>query len=95
MAADILMFDANIVPVGNDQIQHLEMTRDIAMKFNHYYGEIFSIPEARIDKDKGLLLGLDGQKMSKSYGNEISIFLDPEQLRKRVMKIKTNSLEPG
>ena len=95
MAADILMFDANIVPVGNDQIQHLEMTRDIAMKFNHYYGEIFSIPEARIDKDRGMLLGLDGQKMSKSYGNEISIFLDPEQLRKRIMKIKTNSLEPG
>ena len=95
MSADILMFNADIVPVGKDQVQHLEITRDIALKFNYHYGEVFSIPEARVDDHKGLLLGIDGQKMSKSYGNEISIFLNSDDLRKRIMKITTNSLKPG
>ena len=95
MAADILMFNANIVPVGQDQKQHIEMTRDIAARFNHHYGEIFTIPEALIDDDNGILPGLDGQKMSKSYKNVIPVFTDTDSLRKAVMKIKTNSKEPG
>ena len=95
MAADILMFNANIVPVGQDQKQHIEMTRDIAARFNHHYGEIFTIPEALIDDEKGVLPGLDGQKMSKSYKNVIPVFTDTDSLRKAVMKIKTNSKEPG
>ena len=95
MAADILMFNADVVPVGQDQKQHIEMTRDIANKFNHQYGEVFSIPEALIDEDTGILPGLDGQKMSKSYNNIIPVFADSKDLRKTVMKIKTNSLEPG
>ena len=95
MAADILMFNATHVPVGQDQIQHIEMTRDIAQRFNHHYGEIFVIPEGVIDKDSSVLPGLDGRKMSKSYGNLIPLFCDTKTLRKYVMKIKTNSLEPG
>jgi len=95
MAADILMFKATHVPVGQDQIQHIEMTRDIAQRFNHHYGEIFVIPEGVIDKDSSVLPGLDGRKMSKSYGNLIPLFCDSKTLRKYVMKIKTNSLEPG
>ena len=95
MAADILMFKADSVPVGQDQKQHIEMTRDIAMKFNHYYGNILTPPEAKIDEDTGVLPGIDGRKMSKSYGNTIPIFSEEEALRKAVMKIKTNSLEPG
>ena len=95
MAADILMFKATHVPVGQDQIQHIEMTRDIAQRFNHHYGEIFEIPEGVIDKDSSVLPGLDGRKMSKSYGNLIPLFCDSKTLRKYVMKIKTNSLEPG
>ena len=95
MAADILMFDANIVPVGNDQIQHLEMTRDIAQRFNHLHGEIFVIPEAILNKRSSVLPGLDGRKMSKSYNNFIPLFCSSDDLRKFVMKIKTNSLEPG
>ncbi len=95
MAADILMFKANIVPVGQDQKQHIEMTRDIALRFNHHYGEIFTIPEAQIDADTGVLPGIDGQKMSKSYNNTIPIFGETKNLRKSIMKIKTNSLEPG
>ena len=95
MAADILMFNATHVPVGQDQIQHIEMTRDIAQRFNHHYGEIFVIPEGIIDKDSSVLPGLDGRKMSKSYGNLIPLFCDTKTLRKYVMKIKTNSLEPG
>ena len=75
MSADILIFNANIVPVGQDQKQHVEMTRDIASRFNHLYGEIFTIPEASIEKDKGILPGIDGRKMSKSYENIIPIFL--------------------
>ena len=95
MAADILMFNANIVPVGQDQKQHIEMTRDIATRFNHHYGDIFTIPEALIDDEKGVLPGLDGQKMSKSYKNVIPVFTESDSLRKAVMKIKTNSKEPG
>ena len=95
MAADILMFKATHVPVGQDQVQHIEMTRDIAQRFNHQYGEIFVIPEGVIDKESSVLPGLDGRKMSKSYGNIIPLFCDSKTLRKHVMKIKTNSLEPG
>jgi tryptophanyl-tRNA synthetase len=95
MAADILMFNANKVPVGRDQIQHLEMTRDIAARFNHHYGEHFVLPEAVVDDNTAVLLGLDGRKMSKSYNNTIPLFAPEKQLRKLIMKIKTNSLEPG
>ncbi len=95
MAADILMFNANKVPVGRDQIQHLEMTRDIAARFNHYYGEHFVLPEVVVDDNTAVLLGLDGRKMSKSYNNTIPLFASEKQLRKLIMKIKTNSLEPG
>ena len=95
MAADILMFKADSVPVGQDQKQHIEMTRDIALKFNHQYGQILTIPEAVIDENTGILPGIDGRKMSKSYENTIPIFSSEDKLRKVVMKIQTNSLEPG
>lgn len=95
MAADILMFKADKVPVGRDQAQHLEMTRDIAQRFNHRYGELFVLPEAAIDDNVATLPGLDGRKMSKSYNNTIPLWLPEKQLRKAIMKIKTNSLEPG
>jgi tryptophanyl-tRNA synthetase len=95
MAADILMFKADIVPVGQDQKQHIEMTRDIALRFNHHYGDILSVPEAMIDEKKGIIPGSDGRKMSKSYNNTIPIFDTSKKLRKAIMKIKTNSLEPG
>tara|TARA_B100000586_G_C20081591_1_gene415649 strand:+ start:418 stop:1425 length:1008 start_codon:yes stop_codon:yes gene_type:complete len=95
MAADILMFNADIVPVGQDQKQHVEMTRDIASRFNHHYGEVFTIPDASIEEDAGVLPGIDGRKMSKSYKNHIPIFLTKDDLRKRIMKIKTDSKEPG
>ena len=95
MAADILMFNANKVPVGKDQIQHLEMTRDIAARFNYYYGEHFVMPEAVIDENAAVLLGLDGRKMSKSYNNTIPLFVPAEQLRKLILRIKTNSQPPG
>ena len=95
MAADILMFNADLVPVGNDQKQHLEMTRDIANRFNHHYGEIFTIPEDQISEDAGIIPGLDGRKMSKSYGNVIPIFTERNNLSKLIKRIKTNSLEPG
>ncbi len=95
MAADILMFKSTKVPVGRDQKQHVEMTRDIAQRFNHHYGDVLVLPEAVIDDNTSVLKGLDGRKMSKSYNNTIPIFEDEKQLRKRIMKIKTNSLEPG
>tara|TARA_Y100000768_G_scaffold117058_1_gene86433 strand:+ start:3037 stop:4047 length:1011 start_codon:yes stop_codon:yes gene_type:complete len=95
MAADILMFSADFVPVGNDQKQHIEMTRDIALKFNHYYGELLTTPVAQISEDTGILPGIDGKKMSKSYKNTIPIFSDDDVLKKIIMKIKTNSQEPG
>jgi len=95
MAADILMFKADSVPVGQDQKQHIEITRDIASKFNHHYGDILTLPEAVIDEQTGILPGIDGRKMSKSYENTIPLFSEEGALRKVVMKIKTNSLEPG
>jgi tryptophanyl-tRNA synthetase len=95
MAADILMFNANKVPVGKDQIQHIEMARDIAARFNHHYGEHFSLPEAQVDNETAVLQGLDGRKMSKSYGNTIPLFLPEKQLKKSINKILTNLLEPG
>jgi tryptophanyl-tRNA synthetase len=95
MAADILMFSADIVPVGRDQKQHVEMARDIAQRFNHHFGDTFTLPEAEISDTAAVLPGLDGRKMSKSYGNTIPLFLPQKQLRKAIMKIKTNSLEPG
>ena len=95
MAADILMFNADKVPVGRDQKQHVEMARDIAARFNHHFGETFVLPEAVIDENTAVLPGLDGRKMSKSYRNTIPMFLPEKQLRKSIMKIKTNSLEPG
>ena len=95
MAADILMFRSTKVPVGQDQKQHVEMARDIAQRFNHHYGEIFVLPEPVIGSSTALLKGLDGRKMSKSYNNTIPLFADEKRLRKLIMKIKTNSLEPG
>jgi len=91
MAADILIYRSHLVPVGKDQVQHLEMTRDIAERFNRTYGNIFPIPRERLDKESKVL-GVDGQKMSKSYGNTIEIFAEGKPLRKTVMNIKTDSL---
>jgi tryptophanyl-tRNA synthetase len=91
MAADILLYGANRVPVGKDQIQHLEMTRDIAIRFNQTYGETFVIPEADIADEVALVPGLDGQKMSKSYGNTIDIFAPHHEMKKRVMSIVTDA----
>ncbi|MBT8085419.1 MAG: tryptophan--tRNA ligase, partial [Woeseia sp.] len=95
MAADILMFKSTKVPVGRDQKQHVEMARDIAGRFNHHYGDILVLPEPVIDGNTAVLTGLDGRKMSKSYNNTIPLFADEKKLRKLIMKIKTNSLEPG
>jgi tryptophanyl-tRNA synthetase len=95
MSADILMFKASKVPVGKDQKQHVEMARDIAQRFNHHFGETFVLPDAVIDEHTAVLPGLDGRKMSKSYGNTIPLFLPEKDLRKAILKIKTNSLEPG
>lgn len=95
MAADILMFNGGKVPVGRDQIQHIEMARDIAQRFNHIYGEHFVLPEAVVGDDVAVLEGLDGRKMSKSYNNTIPLFLPEKKFRKSIMKIVTNSLEPG
>jgi tryptophanyl-tRNA synthetase len=94
MAADILMFNARKVPVGKDQIQHLEMTRDIAGRFNHIYKKLFILPEVVVDENCAVLSGLDGRKMSKSYNNFIPLFDTEKRLRKLIMKIKTNSLGP-
>ncbi|UOO91421.1 tryptophan--tRNA ligase [Vitreoscilla stercoraria] len=95
MAADILMFNGTHVPVGRDQIQHIEMARDIAGRFNHRFKELFVEPVAMVDEHTAILTGLDGRKMSKSYGNTIPLFESEKKLRKSVMKIVTNSLEPG
>ena len=91
MAADILLFQSDVVPVGRDQKQHVEMTRDIAIRFNNTYGEIFNIPDVEIDEDVAVVPGVDGRKMSKSYGNTIGIFEDEETTRKKVMGIVTDS----
>ena len=92
MAADILLYDANYVPVGKDQIQHLEITRNVASKFNNLHGETLIIPEAITDENTKLIIGTDGQKMSKSKNNIINIFLSDKQLKKQIMSIKTDSL---
>lgn len=91
MAADILMYDANIVPVGKDQIQHLEITRDIAEKFNNQYGETFVLPDVKVDQQVMTVPGIDGQKMSKSYNNYIDIFLPEKELKKVISSIVTDS----
>ncbi|VUD56498.1 Tryptophan--tRNA ligase [Thalassocella blandensis] len=95
MAADILMFNATHVPVGQDQIQHIEMARDIAGRFNHHFGQLFTQPEAVVESHVKVLSGLDGRKMSKSYNNTIPLFSTEKQLKKAINKIKTNLLEPG
>jgi len=95
MAADILIYDSNVVPVGQDQKQHVEMTRDIAIKFNEQYGETFVIPEPQIRESVAKVPGIDGEKMSKSYGNTIEIFGDEKALRKKVMAIKMDSRQPA
>ena len=87
MAADILIYESNIVPVGDDQKQHLEVTRDIAIKFNNLYGEVFVVPEPKIRKEKAKVPGIDGQKMSKSYGNIIEIFGTEKQTKKRLCQL--------
>ncbi|MGV6845857.1 MAG: tryptophan--tRNA ligase, partial [Lutibacter sp.] len=91
MAADILLYDAEIVPVGKDQLQHLEMTRDVANRFNHKMGNTLVPPEAKLQKNTMYVPGTDGGKMSKSSGNIINLFLPDKQLRKQIMKIKTDS----
>lgn len=94
MAADILLYDSNVVPVGRDQKQHVEMTRDIAIKFNHTYGETFVVPEPEIRDETGVVPGLDGQKMSKSYSNTLEIFGDEKATRKKIMGIVMDSRTP-
>ncbi|HSH39077.1 MAG TPA: tryptophan--tRNA ligase [Chthoniobacterales bacterium] len=91
MAADILIYDSDVVPVGKDQKQHLEVTRDVAVKINEIFGEVFKLPEPRIQTSTETVPGLDGQKMSKSYGNTIEIFGDEKETRKRIMSIVTDS----
>ena len=95
MAADILLYDTNLVPVGRDQKQHLEMTRDIGIKFNQTYGETFVIPDEEIRDEVAVVPGLDGQKMSKSYGNTVEIFGDEKMLRKKIMGIVMDSRTPA
>lgn len=95
MAADILMFGAHDIPVGRDQIQHVEMARDIAQRFNHNFAEVFVLPEAVVDDNVAVLQGLDGRKMSKSYNNTIPLFESEKRLKKAINKVRTNLLEPG
>ena len=92
MAADILLYDANIVPVGKDQLQHLEITRSVANKFNNQNGDTFIVPESRVDQETMLVPGTDGNKMSKSKNNVINIFLEEKMLKKQISSIKTDSL---
>lgn len=91
MASDILLYDADIVPVGKDQKQHLEITRDLASSFNHQYGDIFVLPESKISESVMTIPGTDGRKMSKSYGNVVDVFLPKKQLKKQIMGIQTDS----
>jgi tryptophanyl-tRNA synthetase len=95
MAADILIYDSNVVPVGRDQKQHVEMTRDMAVKFNEIYGETFIVPEEQIRDEVAVVPGTDGQKMSKSYGNTIEIFGDEKSLKKKTMGIQMDSRQPA
>ncbi|ARK32654.1 tryptophan--tRNA ligase [Halalkalibacter krulwichiae] len=94
MAADILLFKTETVPVGKDQIQHVEIARDIAESFNHHYGETFVLPQYKVEEGTAILPGLDGRKMSKSYNNTIPVFAEPKRLQKLINKIKTDSLPP-
>lgn len=91
MAADILIMQSNVIPVGHDQKQHVEVTRDIAMKFNNVYGTVFTVPEPSIREDVAVVPGLDGQKMSKSYNNTIEIFAEPKDVKANIMRIVTDS----
>ena len=91
MAADILLYDADIVPVGKDQLQHLEMTRDMGARFNHSMGEVFVLPESKLQKDTQYVPGTDGNKMSKSRGNTLNIFLSEKELKKQIFSIETDS----
>jgi len=91
MAADILLYDSDVVPVGSDQVQHIEVARDIAQRFNSLYGETLHLPQARVLEETSKVPGVDGEKMSKSYGNVIEIFETPKQIRKKIMSIKTDS----
>lgn len=95
MAADILMFNADIIPVGKDQIQHIEMARDIAGRFNHTFSPLFTLPQAQVDEETQLIPGLDGRKMSKSYDNTIPLFCPADQLRKLINQIVTDAKAPG
>ncbi len=94
MAADILLFDSHLVPVGKDQVQHVEIARDIAQRVNHLYGDVLTLPEAHVVENVAIIPGLDGRKMSKSYGNVIPLFLPPKQLQKTINKIVTDSTPP-
>ncbi len=91
MAADILAYDANIVPVGHDQVQHIEVCRDLAGSFNHQFGEVFVLPKSKVLDDSAKVPGTDGEKMSKSYDNTIGLFEDPKKARKKIMRITTDS----
>ena len=91
MAADILLYSANSVPVGKDQIQHVEIARDVALKFNNAHGEILTLPESKVEENLATIPGIDGAKMSKSYGNTIDIFADAKTLKKQISKITTDS----
>jgi len=91
MAADILLYDSDVVPVGSDQVQHIEITRDLAGRFNNLYGDVIHLPKARVLDDSAKVPGTDGEKMSKSYGNVIDVFETPKKLRKKIMSIKTDS----
>jgi len=91
MSADILAYDSNWVPVGEDQVQHIEVCRDLARSFNAHYGEVFTMPEAKIMPGAGKVPGTDGEKMSKSYHNTLGLFEDPKELRKKIMRISTDS----
>ena len=92
MAADILLYNTDVVPVGKDQVQHIEMTRDMAEKFNRLYGDTFTLPAASVQKEVQTIIGTDGRKMSKSYGNTIPVFLPAKRLRKAIMRVETDSL---
>ena len=94
MAADILLFDSHLVPVGKDQVQHVEIARDIAQRINHVFGDVLTLPEAHVLSDVAVIPGLDGRKMSKSYGNVIPLFSPPNQLKKTINKIVTDSTPP-
>ncbi len=94
MAADILAYDADLVPVGEDQVQHIEVCRDLARGFNHHFGEVFAMPRAKLMESSAKVPGTDGEKMSKSYDNTIEIFEEPAAMRKKVMRITTDSRRP-